>query len=287
VYLKPGEVWTRKADVSKARTFREKFDIRKRFYVVYESELEAVNAKIPYVYWRKVEEAGQWVLTDGGFVVEAKAVRRMGRHRSGKPGAVEIRTAVGRAMLGQRKPFIGNTLDDDPDMRQRLKSLQAKAMITLYCSMLLNGRKIDYIRLTRVMWLNKTYSTKYVKRFIDKPVVQEMIRQELTRQLDENGFSFTEILGQYRDLIEKCKSRNDLTNFRLTLEKFVELHDALPARKNVNMNLGQGALNGGSTEGIPLLNPKDEEEAKEEMDRVLARREIDIREEGARAEVIS
>ena len=102
------------------------------------------------------------------------------------------------------------------------------------------------------------------------------------------SFSFKEVLEEYKGLIALCKTQKDLQNLRMTLDKFVELHDALPAKKTMSMNFPQGSIGTGDhpVEDQPLLSPAEENEAAEEMEKVLAQRSVDLLNKGAAAEVI-
>ena len=261
---------------------------------VYETLDEATEAGVSFIHWREAREAGIWVSSDDGYVGQVRGVttllNRRSKKRLPKRTFYEVRTTFGRGFVQQKKPLIAFNPLDLKWTARLFRRAQFKAFITIYANMLINGRKIDYIRLTRVLYQNNTYSVRFVRRLLKNPEVINVVREELTRQLDSNGFSFVEILAEYKHLIAQCKEVKDLQNLRMTLDKFIELHDALPAKRSMHMNFPAGQLSASSQEtpeGTPLLNPADEEEARQEMESVLERRQVDLLKEGATIEVIS
>jgi hypothetical protein len=230
---------------------------------------EAREWKMPEpVPWREAVMAGQWILTDDGQVTQVLGFSRLDKVR------IVVETLIGKAWSGQKKPFVGI----HPKLRKRKvgRKKKAKIMAAAYAAMLVSGVPVDYRALALIMF-GSEQSIGWVKRALKMDEVQSMVREEVIRQMDDAGLGFDKIMAHYKDLIQSATEEKDLTNLRLTLDKMVELHDAMPAKKQMNLNVNKSGLVEQPPRGY--LDKEDEDQTQDDMNRALARRSLEIAEE--------
>ena len=201
-------------------------------YKVYESVAEAMGVGIVSVKWRE-GVAGDWVESDDGWVVECLKVysstdKELMKFSCGRM----FRVGKQKFMVEKRvKNRAWNVTNDEKTWRDvEIGRKRVHATVAMYVNMLISGKKIDWVLLGNVYRPEQREPILTVKRLIRMKEIQEMVKEEIKKIMEERGMGVEYTLGIVQQAIAIAREKRDASNMLRGAESLIELNEMRPER---------------------------------------------------------
>lgn len=190
---------------------RSKGKIVKGHHHIYTKE-EADEQAIRYCYWRD-GRAGDWVLTDDGYVLECLGVREYFDKGRSNISRIDVYTTFfyygcARITHWMRKFVISkhlrgmNTLDGKSWQERFVSSKKGRAWIKLAAAMMLD-KTLDHMELGEFMGFDRKYPDStlvMVKRYLRDNLIESAIILQMSQYLKDKGVTADSVLEDYKKI---------------------------------------------------------------------------------------
>ena len=226
-------------------------------YSIYTKE-EANEKKLKYKYWRKADE-GEYALSDDDYV--AKVITKC----TYKPTSIYIRLAYGYAFFNPNY----NSVTLNASGRRSNNTISGKT----HWEVLSNGQTMNNLAMVYAQTMNYDKAIEHVikeptdnqrimwKHRMKKEKFKDMVRDELTKLLQEHGLTEDYTLDLFEETIRKAKDKGDVTNLMRAIENLQDMH----GMKDKHLIKTTESLE--ATSNVKLID-----ELREEEDKLIATR---------------
>ena len=233
-------------------------------YKVYRQE-EADKDNLPYKYWREANE-GEYGLSDDGYV--AKVITRSVY----KPNSVYVRYPYGYTFFNPN--YASTKLKASGRMANN--TISGKTHWEVLCGQqklsnlaMAYAQTMDYNKAMGIVLDNPTSNQERMwKRRMKTEKFKDMVRDELSKLLQEHGLTEDYTLDLFEETIRKAKDKGDVTNLMRAIENLQDMHGM--KEKHLIKTTEQIE----ATSNVKLID-----ELREEEEKLIATRTITKKEE--------
>lgn len=194
---------------------RNKGKLVKGTHNVY-TRAEADELGLRYVWWRDAL-AGDWCLSDDGWVMQCLAVKWYYDSRRSKISRFDVYTrwiyfGVGR-ITGWKKEFWFslqargmNAISGKPWQEQFCSSRRGRVWIKMAAVMMIQ-REVDYMFLGEMLGFDRRFPESVyimVRRYLRNHLIENAIVFQMSEFLRDNGITFDKVLSDYKDVLGKA-----------------------------------------------------------------------------------
>ena len=189
-------------------------------YSIYKKS-EAKNKEIKYKYWREADE-GEYGLSDDGYV--AKVITRSVY----KPNSVYVRYPYGYTFFNPN--YASTKLKASGRMANN--TISGKTHWEVLCGQqklsnlaMAYAQTMDYNKAMGIVLDNPTSNQERMwKRRMKTEKFKDMVRDELSKLLQEHGLTEDYTLDLFEETIRKAKDKGDVTNLMRAIENLQDMH---------------------------------------------------------------
>ena len=189
-------------------------------YTVYK-ELEAKKKEIKFKYWRDANE-GEYGLSDDGYV--AKVITKS----IYKPTSVYIRYPYGYTFYNPN--YSGTKFKASGRMANN--TISGKTHWEVLCGQqkmnnlaMAYAQTMDYNKAIKIALDNPSRNQERMwKRRMKTEKFKGMVREELSKLLQEHGLTEDYTLDLFEETIRKAKDKGDVTNLMRAIENLQDMH---------------------------------------------------------------
>ena len=222
--------------------------------------------------WREGDE-GDWVFTDDGYVLEILRKSKIS-HPSYKKPRTYVRTVCGSYIVEQNShrilgekgiaeniyAFSGN-YDSNKDYHTNRKLKSREFLFARYVA-----EGYDVVKSFKKAYPQAS-SSEYIKKqastLINKENIQEMVKEEIKKILNDEGVTPEWIIGQYKDIAELSERDTDKLRSLESLSKISGLFETETKKEQVSIWSGftpeqiEGVKHGEGTKVLAQTEKRD------------------------------
>jgi hypothetical protein len=257
----------------------------RRTFRVYTKE-EADEAGIQYKPWEH-GRAGDWVLSDDGYVAECYLCREY--RKVSKKGKIRVdrfvRLAFGaywinkntKCEYGLRK-MTGDYSTTRPQSwgEREARRKHVKHVIRLYARMWFNNT-VDLAKLGRIYAPKQRIPEASFRRLLRQPEIKEMVNRELKQIFRDNGIDEKYVLELYKNVARKAGEKENLSTLLRVADTLADMLRMTSETQEPEQQRGGLLAEGVVDEGVYQL--MDQEDQK--MRQIKSAQEVKDREDEA------
>lgn len=209
---------------------------------------EATEAGIEWIPWRQATEAGQWVISDDGWVAEVLDV--MGPYS----GNYQIILPYCRCFISEHQQISfeamyesGNYTTATPDnwVESELKRKRGERVVRTYASLLIAKGRLedkDYDVLGRIYRPDQAIPRATLKRLLKQKETKQMIREEIVKLLAEQDITPKTVVEMYNETYQQAREAGQHGVAKSVVDKFHDMLDMSPTKApEEDPRLGEGS----------------------------------------------
>lgn len=184
--------------------------------------------------WR-LGNKGDWVSTDDGMFCEVLHRGELKRP-SGKIDCY-VRTVCGTHLCKSNNEMIGEipeniyTFSGTNEYRRFIKKSDANSKELLFAQYVATGQQPVDAYLKTYSTDNKAYAEKQSQRLLKTDRVQNMVKEEIAKVLDEEGISHNYLIKRFKQVADSAEREGDVLRSLESLAKIAGLFDSQETEK--------------------------------------------------------
>ena len=209
---------------------------KKQSFPVY-TQAEADAEGLTYVRWQDAK-AGEWALTDDGYVGECWKVNGPYLDKWGRPRSEHVFTYArkwsspkARILYKERKIHRSwSRACTGSWAATEMKNKRAKRFLMAYVMMFMSGKGIDWERLGLIYRPNDEpwRQIAQVKHLFKQEECQRMVEEKVAEVLIGKGMTPGKVVEMFEETYKMAKADRDIKEMRRITENFRDLLDMLP-----------------------------------------------------------